>query len=90
MAQTMTCTTCHGKGTKTVPDEYAQTLAVLRRLRRATVSEIAAALAWKGNLTAIHQRISRMEEWHLVKRIGQKLPQGETDPRKRAWVFEPV
>lgn len=89
-ANTIPCACCHGKGQRRLSDEYQETLSALRRLRSATCHEIAEALGCNGSSTLIHKRIARLEEWRLVQRTGQKLPRGETDPRKRAWVFEVV
>lgn len=85
----ITCPCCHGKGSTTLSEAYDETLTVLRQLRQATCAEIAKALGYDDSVgTRIHKRIARLEKWKLVHRTGQKLPKGETDPRKRAWVFE--
>lgn len=85
---TVPCSCCRGKGERHVSAEYAETLAALRRLGRATCHELATAMGCADSGTLIHKRIARLEEWKLVKRTIHKLPKGETDPRKRAWVFE--
>lgn len=87
MVYTIRCPACAGAGSKTVSKIYADTLDSLRRTRPATCAQIIEDLK-KQNLlngacesTVIHKRMSRMEEWGLVKKVRKT----KATRKQRTW-----
>lgn len=68
------CRVCDGKGYREVSPPYARCLMILGRLRQATVLEIFDRLKEKVDITAVNNRMRRMVEMGLVRRINHHKP----------------
>jgi len=66
------CSQCGGKGTHPLSAGMLRTLQTVRKLRRASAEDVARALGWSGNVTAICNRLRSLYDLGFLTR-GRKV-----------------
>lgn len=76
----ITCSACCGRGVVKLPDHLVRTLAVLKKLRKATVPQIKRLMKDKIGFTAFNNRLETLLQYGMVAR----------ERNGKAWVYRVV